>query len=234
MPGFPHLLNWRPRIVDNHLLPLSQRHHLQSELLHLRLVVQLWLLRSRGPLLAQRQDRCREGRTFGSCLQFFVHLLSWPCCTYCTSTSSCLCPWSSFGSLWWAQSRTLTAVCSKVHFSKLNSDIFKLLLLSLILHVRCFQPFWCQTSKIDPSIYWNAVPHKTRPLRLPTSSDVLLWNCLPRLKINGFLRQPFNGWWNNTSAEKKFSSLKISDNCKTLHHWSRQSSVNGFTKEWIL
>ena len=77
VPGLPHLHCWRSRRSVQILiliftlnikyyrsgqvqLPLSQRHPLQPELLHLRLVVQLRLRHSRGPLQPERRDRCRE------------------------------------------------------------------------------------------------------------------------------------------------------------------------------
>ena len=79
VPGFPHLHCWRSRRSVQILiliftlnikyyrsgqvqLPLSQRHPLQPELLHLRLVVQLRLRRGRGSLQPQRRVRCREVR----------------------------------------------------------------------------------------------------------------------------------------------------------------------------
>ena len=46
VPGLPRLHRRRQRWPPQELLPLPQRHHLQPELLHLRLVVQLRLLRS--------------------------------------------------------------------------------------------------------------------------------------------------------------------------------------------
>ena len=52
MPSFPHL-RIRGRQV---LLPLPQRHHLQPELLHLRLVVQRGLRRVRRHCIAEAKN----------------------------------------------------------------------------------------------------------------------------------------------------------------------------------
>ena len=54
MPSLPHLHIWRQGWSRQILLPLPQRNNLQPELLHLRLVVQLWLLWGRNTLLYQR------------------------------------------------------------------------------------------------------------------------------------------------------------------------------------
>ena len=77
VPGFPHLhrwRSWRPRQVQ---LPLPQRNSLQPELLHLRLVVQLWLLHRRGPLQPQWWDRRWEGRSGRSLWPGRVWSSSW-------------------------------------------------------------------------------------------------------------------------------------------------------------
>ena len=63
MPGLPHLHCGRLRRPLQVLLPLPQRHHLQPELLHLRLVVQLRLRRGRGSVRPQRRaGRRARGR----------------------------------------------------------------------------------------------------------------------------------------------------------------------------
>ena len=74
--SLPHMcLNWQGW-AHYSLLPLPQRNYLQPELLHLRLVVQLWLRRGWGTLLIERQDCCRARRTCSCLFWCSVHLLS--------------------------------------------------------------------------------------------------------------------------------------------------------------
>ena len=92
MPSLPHLHIWRQGWSRQILLPLPQWNHLQPELLHLRLVVQLWLLWGRNTLQYQRRH-CRWTCCFSRRRSWW---LIWCSRTYCRI---CCCRGS-----WWIRS----------------------------------------------------------------------------------------------------------------------------------
>jgi hypothetical protein len=78
--SFPHLCHWWQGSLKHPLFPLPQWNHLQPELLHLWLVVQLWLLWGGGTLLTQWQDCSWTWRASWCLVQCIVYLFSsWPC-----------------------------------------------------------------------------------------------------------------------------------------------------------
>ena len=117
MPSLPHLHIWRQGWSRQILLPLPQRNHLQPELLHLRLVVQLWLLWGWNSLLNQRwycQWTCCFSRRRWSIWRLRCSRTYWRICRsrrgswWIRSPTSWICwirLWWRSSSLWWIRCR---------------------------------------------------------------------------------------------------------------------------------
>ena len=112
MPSLPHLHIWRQGWSWQIFLPLPQRNHFQPELLHLRLVVQLWLLWGRNSLLYQRrhcQWTCCFSRRGWSIWRLRCSRTYWRICCPCRgswwirspSWIRWICLWWCSSSLWW-------------------------------------------------------------------------------------------------------------------------------------